>query len=442
MAQVLRLGTLVAFTALLAGASPRPMRAPGRPRAESAAPSRGSAIRSFDKPLLVARIDDARGYLLRMFDPERMGVHKFYHPETDELEHELHTIYTASTALTLLKLHARSHAPELLDQAKRAATFLLSMQDRTRGGFQYSVDIDTNKRDERLIVGTTSKTIFTLLELNAVTGDRRYLEAATKAADWLVTMQRADGSVRSYLKRDGDRWMASGRESLLYTGQTLSALSRTYAVTREARHLDAAASTAMYLVGKVTAHGCRLGDDYRPPNAISSSWVVMSLLDFVRATNDAHVERLMMHCADELVSTQLRRGDDPFRVGRFAGVMSSSGNGWVAEVLSEVNQHCRTHGLPRCERFSDSVIAAVRLLLQHTYEPDNASFAKAPDRAKGGLFWSPRDCYVRTDSVCHATNAYLGIVDQLPEGPLAELVAGSSGERVTEVADVEGDADD
>lgn len=395
-------------------------------------------VRAFDASLLASRLAESERYLLRMIDPARSGAHKYYHATTDTLEHELHTIYTASTAFTLLKLHARSGDQRLLDLAERAARFLASMQnvtpgDAARGAFYYSLDTERMRRDETLVVGTTSKTIFTLLELHAVTKRARYLESALAAADWLTAMQRPDGSVRSSLRRaPGGRWAVSAKESLLYTGQVLSALSRVHRATSRPKYLDAAATTARYLTRKVAAEGCHLGDDYRKPNPISSSWVVLSLLDFAKASKDARTEELAFRCADALLAQQVRSERDPYRHGRFRGALSSSGNGWLAEVISEVHLHCLARGLGRCERFRDGAIAAARVLTQYTYSRENAFLAKNPEAAIGGLFWSTRDRYVRTDSVCHAMNAYLNVTDfmgdtrlEIPEPSLQERLFGA-----------------
>lgn len=400
-------------------------------------------VRVLDKGFIRERIERSKDYLLRATDAQRHGVHKVYHPDTDAFEDELPTIYTASTALTLLKLHARERDPELLERARRAATFTLSMQhrvagDRASGGFYYSLDTKTGERDERLLVGTASKTIFTLLELHRVTGEKSWLDAAIAAADWLVTMQRPDGSVRSSLRREGNKWMAGTQQSLLYTGQVLSALSRTYRTTRRAKYLDAAASTATWLGGLVAERGCHLGDDYRRPNPISSSWVVLSLLDFVKASGDARTERLVFRCADDLLGRQIRDPSDVYRAGRWKGALSSSGNGWLAEVTSEVYLHCRERGLGGCDRFKDAVVAATRNLLQYTWSPEGAFLAKNPEAASGGVFWSAWDRYVRTDSVCHATNAFLNVLDHLgegallrvPEPPLSERTGAPGAQRV------------
>lgn len=398
-------------------------------------------VRVLDKALLTRRIEDGKGYLLRVIDPRHKGVHKYYHAPADRFERELHTIYTASTALTLLKLHAYKPDERLLRLATEAAGFMMGMQsrearDRTAGGYFYAFDLERERPERRLVVGTASKSIFTLLELHGVTKDKKYLESAVLAAEWLISMQRPDGSVRSALiGQEGGAWKVQGKDSTLYTGQVLSALSRTYRATNNKKYLDAAARTADYVLARIAEKGCFLGDDYRKPNPISSSWAVQSLLDFAKAGGDQRVEQTVFRCADDLVKRQWRRPEDAYRYGRWQRSLSSSGSGWLAEVMSEVYHHCRKKGTEGCDRYKDAVVAAIRLLLQYTYGPESSFVVKNPQAAAGGVFWSVRDRYVRTDSVCHAMNAYLNMIGELGDGPLLTLPERPLAERMALAAE-------
>lgn len=398
-------------------------------------------VRSLDKALLAKRIEEGKGYLLRVIDPLQKGVHKYYHAPQDRFENELHTIYTASTALTLLKLHAYKPDERLLRLATEAAGFMMGMQsrevrDRTAGAFFYAFDLERKRPERRLVVGTASKSIFTLIELHGVTKEKKYLESAVIAADWLISMQRPDGSVRSALTgQEGGTWKVQGKESTLYTGQVLSALSRTYRATNNKKYLDAAAQTANLLLARIAKQGCFLGDDYRKPNPISSSWAVLSLLDFVKASGDQRIEQTVFRCADDLVKRQWRRPEDAYRYGRWQRSLSSSGSGWLAEVMSEVFHHCRQKGMAGCDRYKDAVVAAIRQILQYTYGAENSFMVKNPQAAAGGVFWSIRDRYVRTDSVCHAMNAYLNMIGELGDGPLLTLPERPLAERIALAAE-------
>lgn len=384
-------------------------------------------VRVLDKAMLRRRIDEGQAYLLRVMDPHLGGVHKHYHAPTDSFDDRLHTIYTASTIYTLLAIHRHDHDQSLREPIDRAAKFLLSMQriapgQPGHGAFHYSFDRKRDEREPRFVVGTASKSIFTLIELHALTGDAAYLDAARLAADWLLTMQGEDGRVSPELRAGpDDAWIVDERESVLYTGQTLSALSRLYEATTDKRYLDAASRTASHLMAKLDADGCYLGDDYRSRNPVSSSWAILSLFDFARAAADATIRAKVFACTDELLERQINEPGDPYRHGRWSASLSSSGNGWLAEVLSTLYLDCAKRDGERCIRYRDAVVLLFRLLMQYTYSPENAFVTMNPDMAQGGVFWNSLDRDVRTDSVCHAVNAYVFMLDHLPDGVLVEL---------------------
>ena len=386
-------------------------------------------VRSLDKQLLRRRIDEGRAYLLRVMDPGLGGVHKYYHAPSDSFDEQLHTIYTASTVYTLLML--REHDPEggesLREPIMRGAGFLLEMQRKApgkpgHGAFHYSLDRLQREREPRFVVGTASKTIFSLILLHELTGDATYMDSARLAADWLLTMQRPDGSVQPEANVDAQgRWIVTERESMLYTGQVLSALSRLHRATGEARWLEAAGRTAQHILAVIDEQGCYLRDDYRTPNPISSSWAILSLYDYAKASGDVEVRTRAYACADDLISRQIDAPEDIYRHGRWADSLSSSGSGWLAEVLATLYLDCPADDADGCERYRRSVIRLLRLLMQYTYDAENSFVARNPDMARGGLFWNSLERDVRTDSVCHAMNAYVFMLDRLPEGPLLEL---------------------
>ena len=163
-------------------------------------------------------------------------------------------------------------------------------EGRNAGAFHYSLYLDTDEKQPRFVVGTTSKTIFTLLRMHEKLGDEKYLSSATKGADWLLKMIRDEGNVYAYSELEDDgKWMRGTKDSTLYNGQVLSALSRMYTATEDQKYLDGATKIANYLKAKVENEGCYIGDDYRKANPISSSWVVLALLDFHKASGDPEI---------------------------------------------------------------------------------------------------------------------------------------------------------
>jgi hypothetical protein len=163
-------------------------------------------VRTLERALLRRRIDEGKAYLLRVINPDLGGVHKYYYAPHDTFEERLYTVYTASTIYTLLAVYAHDHDERLRLPIERAADFLLWMQriapgQPGHGAFHYSLALAGFEREPRFVVGTTSKTIFTLIKLHELSQDDVYLDAARLAADWLLTMQDDDGRVRSELRQ-------------------------------------------------------------------------------------------------------------------------------------------------------------------------------------------------------------------------------------------------
>jgi len=370
--------------------------------------------------ILKQRIESSKDYLLRMMDPDLHGVHKYYYAEEDRFEDRLHTIYTASTLYTLLKVYDLTKDEELIRPIDEGSGFLLFMQNREgrySGAFYYSYFPKTEKKEEHFVVGTTSKTIFTLLELHNRTGDKKYLESAISGANWLTTMVQEDGRVRPYVEYDNGKWVHSTRESLLYDGQVLSALSRMYRATGDKDYLDSAEKIAEHIFMKIGREGCYLGDDVSDNNPISSSWALLSMYDYYLASSDEKYKETVFRCAGELLSLQKDEG-------RWQDSLSTSGTGWLAEVFVTLYNFCIDEGRDECERYRTAVVSAINWSMARTYTAE--SNVKNPKMADGGIYWDDKTSYVRTDSVCHGLNAYVGIYDDIKEG---ELIDSSDAEK-------------
>ncbi len=409
-------------------------------------------IRELDKELIRQKIEDGKEYLFRMIDEEENGAHKYYYALNDTFENRLHTIYTSTLTYTLLKLYNLEKDDLLLDQALKCGEYILSMQNKKEGSkgygaFYYSYFLDSKEKEKKFVVGTTSKTIFTLLKLYELTDDTKYLESAKLGADWLVTMQKPDGSMKPYMRYDAEdkKWLYGAKESLLYNGQVLSALSKIYIVTKDEKYYNTAEKIAQRFAQKYEeAERNYIVGEYRSKNPISNSWVVMSFIDFyrasphtkqgqsaegakigetsphygVRASGDSYYKDVIFELSDLILKNQKTDPDDILRYGQWNGAYSTSGVGWIAEVMAEVHELCRTENRADCDKYKEGIVLAIRWLIQNTYSKENSSFLKNPERAIGGIFWNEENKYVRTDSVAHGLNGYIGIINYLKDGVL------------------------
>ena len=379
--------------------------------------------RNLDKELILQKIEQGKEFLFSTDHPDEHGFYKYANLEGD-LGDRLHTVYSASIIYTFLKLYDFDQDERIMENMPGWADFLLSMQSKeqgTDGAFHYSYYFETGAKEPRFVVGTTALSIFTLLDLYDRIGDDRYLDSAKQGGDWLTTMQKPDGTMKAYKRYEPDRWLYGTQESLLYNGQVLAALSRLYIATGEQRYYDTAKAIADHFSERVEKEGCYLGDDYRTPNPISSAWVIMSLLDFYKINQEDVYKDIILKCGSDLLERQETDVSSPLYYGSWHRAYSTSGNGWLAEVMMEMYHFSRQHDPDGSDRYKEALTRVILWIVQNTYSQENTFFLEEPGKAIGGIFWNFENKYVRTDSLCHGLNAYIGILDDLDDGVLLTL---------------------
>ncbi len=318
------------------------------------------AVRTLDTQAVKQQITSSEAYLLRAMHPTLHGFFKFYNAHEDKQEDLLRTIYSSSSLYTLLKMHALNGDQSLEPKFKLIADFILSNQVKTgpqAGGFYYGFNPVTNTFTERVVVGTSSKTIFTLIELNkAYPQETRYTEAAKQAGNWLLTMVNEDGTVRPVAYFKNNEWKYISKQSMLYSGQVLSALSRLYAVTHDERYKAGAHKIAQHFAAMVQERGPLLGDDYRPANSISTSWAMMSLIDYAKIDAAPQYRTLIEQLSSKILSRQITNPQDVYSNGRYLDAMTTSGNGWINEVMGVYYEFCTANAMPNCDKPRQAMI--------------------------------------------------------------------------------------
>jgi len=383
------------------------------------------AVRSLTKDILREKINQGKEFLLSIENPQEHGFYKYYHVlEEEKLEPRLHTVYSASIIYTLLYVYEFDKDERILEKLSDWADFLLKMQNRNKddkyyGAFSYSYYLDTREKEKKYVIGTSALSIFTLLRLYEYTGEEKYLDSAKLAGDWLLTMQNDDGTMNPYVRYRDGRWYHGTKESFLYEGQTLSSLSKLYQATGEKKYYEAAKKIAERFASKIEeAGGEYIVDEYRALNPISNSWPVMSLMDFYKATGEKEFKDIVFQHSQKVLENQYNDPSDLENYGRWKDAYSTSGNGWIGEVMAETYRLCLKEGRDDCEKYKTAVIKVIRWIIQHTYSEDNTFYLENPDEVIGGIFWDKNDKYIRTDSICHGVNGYVRMMDYLPEGTL------------------------
>ena len=380
--------------------------------------------RSLDKELLLQNIEQGKEFLLRALNKDKNGFYKKYDTLNDDFGDRVYTVYSASIIYTLLKVYDFDGDERIQSGIADWSDFLLSMQSKdkkTYGAFHYSYYFNSGEKEPRFVVGTTALSIFTLLDLYQRTGEAKYLTAAELGGDWLTTMQWDDGWMKPYKRYHDDKWFHGVKKSLLYNGQVLSALSRLYDVTGEHKYYDTAEKIAQNFTERVEKEGSYLGDDYRSKNPISSAWVIMSLMDFYKVNPDDYYRDMILKCSSDIVSRQQLNTDKLLYYGTWQDAYSTSGNGWLDEVMMTVYKFDQEQGVTGADKYKQAAIKATWWIIQNTYSAENTFFLKEPQKAIGGSFWNYENLYVRTDSLCHALNADIALVNEMTDGELLSI---------------------
>ncbi|MFC3909933.1 hypothetical protein ACFORL_12720 [Legionella dresdenensis] len=371
-------------------------------------------LRLFETNQLKQQIAASQRYLMHVMNPQFYGFYKVYQAKSDQDSTLLRTIYSASSLYSFIKLYRYNHDQALEKNFRKIAGFLLSMQvknGKNAGGFYYAYNIKTDKKTCKLVAGTASKTIFTLLELYEFYHDEVYLNAAQKAGDWLLTMVQSDGSVWPEAICVGDQWHYVKKQSFLYSGQVLSALSRLAAVTHAKRYYQGASLIAGRINEQVRQQNYFVGDDFRAPNTVSTSWVAMSLTDYARINHAPWVRDTIKQAVDQVLARQINNPHDVYNYGRYLDTMTTSGNGWINEVFTELYRVCLRDPIGDCNRLREAVIKTSRWLLQNAYTEINAYALKNPANAIGGFIRNYVNPTVRTDAVCHGVNSLVNLAE-------------------------------
>jgi hypothetical protein len=378
-------------------------------------------VSEVNKELVAQKIKEGKEFLFRAENKETNGFYKMYDALNDNFGKQVHSVYSASIVYTFLKIYDFDKDERIINNIDKWGNFLLSMQnddkkDKRYGAFSYSYDLEKKEKEKKYVVGTSALNILTLLKLYELNNDIKYLEASKLAGNWLITMQEEDGGMRQYTRYDEtkQKWVFTSKESFLYNGQVLTALSRLYKKTGDRKYYNTAEKIALRFSEMYEEKKNYIVDETRTENPISNSWVVMSLMEFYKNANqDQRYKNIVFELGDKILKNQKKDTNNLLTYGRWDGAYSTSGVGWISEVMTEMNKFCKEENKGDCDKYNEASILATRWLIQNTYSKENSTFLPNPEMALGGIFWNTDNKYVRTDSNCHGLNGYLGIVNEI-----------------------------
>lgn len=254
-------------------------------------------------------------------------------------------------------------------------------------------------------LGSTALGVVALVEYQRATGDARYLPLATRLSNWMLWMQRPDGSFRHLYKVKTQ--VADDKAMLLYfSGEAALALARMYQVTGDEKYARAAEKALDWLVGwyDFFVGGFLYGEEHWTCIASEALWPYARnprYLDFCNG---------LARFWGESQPHPGERPDQPDLVGSHIMTPFVMPHNTPAGSHSEARISTyllgRYHGQPSRTLRRD-ILETLGYLLRQQIRPENDYAVVPKARGGGGVPTSPVDRTVRIDYVQHVCSAMI-----------------------------------
>jgi hypothetical protein len=203
---------------------------------------RNSRARELSHGLLVTAARAGGDYLVRIQKPDG-SFHYYYDAAYDRFDSRRYNIVRhAGSTISLLELYNATHDIRYLESARRAVIFLKTRFRRGPGrNTIYVLDYDGKAK-----LGANGLALVALakqIHLDPKSADRK---SAAGLANLILAMQRTDGSFETRFGiRQND---PSGAASLYYPGEAMLGLTRLFELNQDKQLLEAARRAADFLI--------------------------------------------------------------------------------------------------------------------------------------------------------------------------------------------------
>jgi hypothetical protein len=196
------------------------------------------------EPLLAA-VRSGADYLSRVISDQGRYVY-MYHPTDDRDDGSYGWLRHAGATYALLEAYEEFGTPLYLDKAERALAYLKThfTDDPGRQG-KYLLD---NNDEEQQKVGGAGLALLAFAKHAAVTGKRTELETMRALARSIIGQQYPDGHFRANADLDDEAAKKRKREPVYYQGEAALGLLRLYAVDPQPAYIEAARKAADWVV--------------------------------------------------------------------------------------------------------------------------------------------------------------------------------------------------
>jgi len=329
--------------------------------------------------------------------------YKYYAVQNKYDPDESNRVRHAGTTYAMFRLYGVTRDEAILQSAEKAMRFLQSVIH----------DLDDERayvlQEPRASLGGSALALLAISERRAVTGDNSLDDLAAKLANFIISLQREDGSF--VMGMDPKTQQPSERPSRYYPGESLLALMRAYEVYRQSKYLAAAAKAADYLVL------CRdTAQQRREP--WQDQWLMMGLDILYKYRPLRRYANYCFITAETMIRHQYRPFMCPAR--DYLGGQDNcdpprtTPTATNTEGMIGAYRLAKRIGAPR-QNYLNSILLGVKFQLENQYTEDNTYYLPAPERAIGGFRGSPISEVVRNDYVQHNVCSLLGAAEILKE---------------------------
>lgn len=337
----------------------------------------------------------AARYLARSVD-EAGRFDYIYHPDLDEVADDYNILRHGGSAWAMLEAHAAQNDPAVLAAAERAVAY---MAERLQPYDFEGKTVDVLLDDEGFLnIGANGLLVLAAAEHARVTGDKRFIPVARRAAEFLLAVQAEDGRYRLH-RSPAHAERIDPFVSPFYPGEVNLALCRLAAVDNDPRWLDAAARNALYLIN---------GRDQQLARLFPDHWFLHALRELQPASPHRDYPLHALRLAQVCMNGQLIAPDRPDWLGGYGSIPNSTGAACRVEGLGSA---CLMLGELGDTDIVERIRAAARLgadfVLRNQFHPEQAMFYPDPQRILGAVPSRMDEPEIRIDYCHHAIIAWL-----------------------------------
>ena len=317
----------------------------------------------------------------------------WYDPVSDKFssKNDDNFLRQAGTSFSLALVYEMTGEPRYLEAARKSVQYLLTFTKqlgRDRAYFLFR---------KKAKLGGISLPMLTMLKMRELTGTTEYDEILTQLANMILFLQAQynTGQYKStYVYRgDYEYEKTSGWESKIYPGEALYALAGMYQAFGDPRYKESMDwALDFYYQEKWKSHA------FIP-------WTISAFASLYEQTGERRYADYVFFLGDQLLTKQNLDSDDE-AYGSFHKKPSANTGGYM-EGLGDAIHVARLVGDDRRLRvYQERTKMGYRWLFMLQYGESDAADLKRPDMAQGGFRKDLTDPQLRIDNTQHAISSF------------------------------------